>query len=407
VATGSGKPEAPRLHLQAIIFAVIVLPILLTSCYTKEEREAIALKARQKKASTRDYSMTPPPPYNFSEIKPQQEPEPPPSTDPASDAKWTAHTIQLPEGMRMQDACVSGREACILAYGSEGAIFVGTIDRALKLKPVVKSAQSPDGYVAVNAVIAGGKTFVFFDPGRYRPDKMPDIHQFGLGNSNRPPPTGSDEGLLPQVCWWNAGAKKWTVVENLPDGLQRIYGNGGRDVILFCDDYSRSRRDFYAYRPGGEARSLYSETKAVFGITNAKKDEFPSGVYSFYGDEALCTVNLDGEYVKRQRHTYRWLGIIKPDGDWGLNVRLTDLWSPIVREAGVLDLPQRKYVFIDGGLCEYSESLNLIRRFRLPDAMRALAVQQQAKALPMDGGLFVYEPRSRRVTILLNPELEG
>jgi hypothetical protein len=387
--------------------ALIILAVLLlfTSCHTKEQREAQALKEWQGKAGTQDYSAYAPMARTWSDEDIQKEPEPPPSTDPASDAKWTGHTITLPEGMRMQDAGASGREACILAYGSEGAIFVGTVGRSLKLKPVINSAPSPEGYAAVNAVIAGGKAYVFFDPGKYRPDKMPDIHEFSLENSLDAYPPADDSGALPQVSWWNAGEGEWVVVENLPGALERIYGNGGKDVILLCRNSAMAQAEIYAFRPGSGLRGLYSASKAIAVITNTIQNPPPDGVFSFNGEEAFYAVNSEGEYAKRKRHWHRWLGIIKPDGDWGLHIQLPELWSPIERETQVLNLPGHRYVFTDGGLCEYSESLNLIRRFRLPDEMGACAMQQQAKVLPIFGGLLVYEPGSRRITIMLQPEL--
>jgi hypothetical protein len=386
---------------------LLISVCLLSSCYTINEIKARAAKERQENAGNNTSTTIPLPKHSVNEKDIHHGLNAPPSTDPSSEKKWTKHSVQLPQGFRVQNAQASGREVSVLGYDDGGKIFVGEINRGLAFKPYIVSAPAPKELAALDAVVLGGRAYVLFHGGEYYPDREPWVASLYYRGTRYHPRDGYSPPTPTSVRTWDEKAGEWVAVEGLPKLIDRMYGNGGKDVILLCYDEGMHSMTFFAYRPGAGVRKLYSATEALVNVTSPPEDVQPKGAFSFYGDEAFYTVTVwpgssDG-FVEQEWP--RWLGVITPDGGWVTNTQLSTYWAFDERETPVLSLPQHKYVFIDGGLCEYSEALELVRRLRLPDNLRSYAIQQPLKALPIYGGLLTFEPRSRRVTILLNPEL--
>lgn len=330
----------------------------------------------------------------------------PPSTDPASEAKWTRHSVPLPTGYHVQLARPSGRDTCVLGYNDAGKIYVGVVFPSLATKDYVVGASAPAEYVAADAAVVGGKAYVLFNNGIYFPDREPQVETLYFKQGTDEPVRGYGPNTPSIVSAWNAKKSEWEQVVGLPEFIDHIYSDGNGNLVLYCFSGKGRVMSFYVYTPGKAVRELYPATEAIVNVTG-EEDYPPEGVYSFSGDKALYTVTLwpgRGEAFTQQEWP-RWLGILTPESHWGLSLQLTGCWSLNGYETHVLALPERNYVYVDGGLCEYSDNFLLLRRFRLPEAMRAYAEQQQITTIPIYGGLLAYGSRSRRLNVMLNPEL--
>ena len=328
----------------------------------------------------------------------------PPSTNPASEAKWTKHSVPLPAGYRVQLARPSGRDSCVLGYDDAGKIYVGVVFPSLATKDYVVGASAPDEYVAADAAVVNGKAYVLFRVGTYYPDREPDVDWLAYRSKRFQPRDGWEPETPSIVSTWNEKKAEWERVDGLPKLIGRIYGNGSKDLILSCFDDEMYLLTFYEYSPGKAIREMYQATEAVVSITG-ETDYPPEGIYSFSGNKALFTACVGEDFESCEREWHRWLGILTPESNWGMSTPLSSSWSSDRRETYALALPERNYVYVDGGICEYSDNFLLLRRFRLPETMRAYTEQQHVTVMPIYGGLLAYETRSRRLNVLLNPEL--
>jgi hypothetical protein len=328
----------------------------------------------------------------------------PPSTDPASEAKWTKHSVPLPTGYHVQLARASGRDTCVLGYDDAGKIYVGAVLPGPATKDYVAGASAPEDYVAADAAIVGGMAYVLFNNGIYFPDREPQVETLYFKQGTDEPVRGYGPNTPSIVCAWDSKKSEWEQVAGLPEFIDHIYDDGNGNLVLYCFSGKGRVMSFYVYTPGKAVRELYPATDAIVDVTG-EEDYPPEGVYSFSGDKALFTVCVGEDFEFSEREWHRWLGILTPESHWGMSTPLSSSWSSDRRETYVLALPERNYVYVDGGLCEYSDNFLLLRRFRLPENMRTFTEQRHVTVMPIYGGLLAYDTRSRRLNVMLNPEI--
>jgi len=296
--------------------------------------------------------------------------------------KWLPHIVSLPDGMSIISAEAFADRVCVLATNNKEEVSVGIVSPFAYWDEVVESVEPMSGFLPSQAVVVKDLAYVLFLP---------------KGRS-------IELKIESKLCVYKEGTRQekagWREVAKVPRNLVAIYSDGDDGLV----GMTFPEFELIALDLEGNIRKLYSAKRISEQASKGLPGAVPTTNLSFKGDWAFCSVLAGGEPTDEGLIWHRWLAMVSNDGVCDRRIQLADLKGTRCSAPTVLYYKEL-YAIFDGYLVEYKASLNEISRFEIPTEVYTSLSRPQASAIPIEGGMLVYEVGSSEVSIWLHTEL--